>query len=85
MQAQIHACGSTFCTLRSAVLNSMVMFLFPSLWDGILFSSLQARCYEYGSLCSGSPYLYYILIFLIDPVVFNLNVFEFMHLVRYMS
>lgn len=37
MQAQIHACGSTFCTLRSAVLNGMVMFLFPSLWDGIMF------------------------------------------------
>lgn len=52
----------------------------------VLFvSSLQARCYEYGSLCSSSPYLYYILIFLIDPVVFNLNVFEFVHLVRYMS
>ena len=51
----------------------------------VLFvSSLQAR-YEYGSLCSGSPYFYYILIFLIDPLVFNLNVFEFMHLVRYMS
>jgi len=37
MQAQIHACGSTFCTLRSAVLNSMVVFLFPSLWEGIMF------------------------------------------------
>lgn len=61
MQAQIHACGSTFCTLRSAVLNSMVMFLFHSLSDGGV-SSLQAR-YEYGSLCSSSPYLYYILIF----------------------
>jgi len=52
----------------------------------VLFvSSLQAVCYEYGSLCSSSPYLYYILIFLIEPFVFNLNVFEFLHLVRYTS
>jgi hypothetical protein len=52
----------------------------------VLFVSiLQAVCYECGSLCSSSPYLYYILIFLIDPVMFNLNVFEFMHLVRYVS
>lgn len=85
MQAQIHACGSTFCTLRSAVLNSMVMFLFPSLWDGVICFQFASSLYEYGSFCSSSPYLYYILIFLIGPVVFNVNVFEFMHLVRYMS
>lgn len=85
MQAQIHACGSTFCNVRSAVFNSMVMFLFLLCGMVLFVSSLLALFYEYGSLCSSSPYLYYILIFLIDPVVFNLNVFEFMHLVRYMS
>lgn len=51
----------------------------------VLFvSSLQAVCYEYGSLCSSSLY-WYISIFAIESVVFNVTVFEFLHLVGYVS